>query len=79
MKRTLKFVIPMVAAFSTQAIEPLPQQPGNELAAANHYSAYVFGDFSAGSGNANGALGVGGDLSIGGYSVATDGKTLTSG
>ncbi|EML0343037.1 choice-of-anchor A family protein [Vibrio vulnificus] len=47
--------------------QPLPS-PLNE---ANDFSAYVFGNFEASSGNANGALAVGGNLSLGGYSVAT--------
>ncbi|EPR7136370.1 choice-of-anchor A family protein [Vibrio vulnificus] len=47
------------------------QPPPSPLNEANDFSAYVFGNFEASSGNANGALAVGGDLSLGGYSVAT--------
>lgn len=41
------------------------------LAEANEYSAYIFGNYRAQSGNNNGAIAIGGDLDIRGYSIAT--------
>ncbi len=56
----------------------LAQTPPSPLNEANDFSAYVFGNFEASSGNANGALAVGGDLRVGGYSVATNDTTPVS-
>lgn len=49
----------------------------NVLAESSHFSAYIFNDFKSGSGNANGSIAIGGNLDLGGYSIATKADALT--
>ena len=49
------------------------------LKEAEHYSAYIFGNFTSNSGNAEGGLAVGGDISLNGYGLATTPNTITTG
>ncbi|WP_082078965.1 putative Ig domain-containing protein [Pseudoalteromonas rubra] len=77
MKR--KLISSLTMLLSVTILTPLQAKEDSVLTAASHYSAYIFSDFTAGSGHAEGGLAVGGDLSLNGYGLATHAATLTAG